>query len=137
MAHKSQNNELRTKNQELFSMNQELRTMNQKLPPDVVLRGDNVSKKFCRNLKRSMWYGMKDLAANMIGGRRAEIGKMKAETSIGAAGQKLKPSAFTPHPSSDALRQDEFWALKNISFELKRGECLGLSRLCQGYSELG
>ena len=37
------------------------------LPPDVVLRVDNVSKKFCRNLRHSMAYGIKDLAFNLAG----------------------------------------------------------------------
>jgi len=29
----------------------------EQLPDDVVLSVRNVSKKFCRNLRRSMWYG--------------------------------------------------------------------------------
>jgi lipopolysaccharide transport system ATP-binding protein len=68
------------------------------LPEDVVIRADCISKKFCRNLKRSMLYGMKDLASNFFG--------VKAK--------------------ADNLRKHEFWALKEVSFELKRGECLGL-----------
>jgi lipopolysaccharide transport system ATP-binding protein len=71
------------------------------LPDDVVLSVRNVSKKFCRNLRRSMGYGIKDLARNLVG-----------------------LSAFESQPS--ALRKDEFWALKDISFDLKRGEALGL-----------
>ena len=31
-----------------------------------------------------------------------------------------------PHQDNGTLRKDEFWAVKDVSFELKRGECLGL-----------
>jgi lipopolysaccharide transport system ATP-binding protein len=31
-----------------------------------------------------------------------------------------------PHNDSGQLRKDEFWAVKDVSFEVKRGECLGL-----------
>jgi lipopolysaccharide transport system ATP-binding protein len=64
---------------------------------DVLIRVEGVSKKFCRNLKRSLWYGLKDTASDMFGGW-----------------------------SSDQLRTDEFWAVDNVSLELARGECLGL-----------
>jgi lipopolysaccharide transport system ATP-binding protein len=64
---------------------------------DVLVRVERVSKKFCRTLKRSLWYGVKDTAADMFGGR-----------------------------SSDQLRTDEFWAVDNVSLALARGECLGL-----------
>jgi hypothetical protein len=37
------------------------------LPDDVVLSVRHVSKKFCRNLRRSMWYGMQDLGRNLLG----------------------------------------------------------------------
>lgn len=65
---------------------------------DVVLKIDDVSKKFCRSLKRSMFYGAKDTVKNMLG---------------------------ISQDFSD-LRQGEFWALKNVQFELKKGETLGI-----------
>jgi lipopolysaccharide transport system ATP-binding protein len=64
----------------------------------TVLKVENLSKKFCRSLKRSLWYGLKDLAGELLltRGRR------------------------------DQLRRDEFWALRDVSFEVGRGETLGL-----------
>ena len=64
---------------------------------DIIVRVEGVSKKFCRDLKRSLWYGLKDTAADLLGGH-----------------------------SSNGLRPDEFWALDGVSLELARGECLGL-----------
>jgi ABC-type polysaccharide/polyol phosphate transport system ATPase subunit len=66
---------------------------------DVLVRVENVSKKFCRSLKKSLWYGMKDLGSELIG---------------------------KSHGGNNDLRPDEFWAVKDVSFELRRGECLGL-----------
>ena len=70
------------------------------LDSDVLIKVDNVSKKFCRDFKKSLWYGLKDTAADIL------HPKHKSEDS------KLRPS--------------EFWANQNVSFEVKRGECLGL-----------
>ena len=36
---------------------------------DVLVRVENVSKRFCRSLKRSLWYGLQDLGSE-IGGCR-------------------------------------------------------------------
>ena len=36
---------------------------------DVLVKVDNVSKRFCLSLKRSLWYGLQDLGSE-IGGRR-------------------------------------------------------------------
>jgi len=72
------------------------------------VRVDNVSKRFCRSLKRSLWYGLQDLGSE-LGGRRHGGG------------------GGLPQSSADVeLRKDEFWAVKDVSFELRRGECLGL-----------
>lgn len=64
---------------------------------DVLIKVDGVSKKFCKNLKQSLAYGFRDIFNSVLG---------------------KKPSL--------ELRNDEFWAIKGISFEVKRGECLGL-----------
>jgi len=75
---------------------------------EVLVKIDNVSKRFCRSLKRSLWYGLQDLG-NEISGRRHGGG------------------SGLPNSSNDVkLRPDEFWAVKDVSFELRRGECLGL-----------
>ena len=64
---------------------------------EVLVQADGVSKKFCRDLKRSLWYGLQDMGTELVGMR-----------------------------SSEDLRKDEFWAVQNVSFELRRGQCLGL-----------
>ena len=64
---------------------------------DTLVRADGVTKKFCRDLKRSLWYGLKDAAADLFG--RDGVGR---------------------------LRPQEFWAVTDVSFELRRGDCLGL-----------
>lgn len=66
---------------------------------EVLVKVEGVSKKFCRSLKRSLWYGMQDLGRELVG---------------------------RPHGGEGDLRKEEFWAVKDVSFELKRGECLGL-----------
>lgn len=63
-----------------------------------VLSVEGVSKKFCRDLKRSLFYSMQDIAADLTGGRR----------------------------HSDRLRPQEFWALQNVSLQLYRGQAVGL-----------
>jgi teichoic acid transport system ATP-binding protein len=65
---------------------------------DTIISVEGVSKKFCRSLKRTMLYGARDIARDVCGLSQPSIG----------------------------LRRDEFWALDNVSFEVKRGECLGL-----------
>ena len=40
---------------------------------DVLVRVDGVSKKFCRDLKRSLWYGLKDTAADLLGRNGVEL----------------------------------------------------------------
>jgi lipopolysaccharide transport system ATP-binding protein len=59
---------------------------------------NQVSKKFCRDLKRSLWYGVKDVSRELIGSQNSRIN----------------------------LRKDEFWAVKDASFEVSSGEAVGL-----------
>nr|WP_319397858.1 ABC transporter ATP-binding protein [uncultured Carboxylicivirga sp.] len=65
---------------------------------EILVKVENVSKKFCRDLKKSLWYGVKDMGTAL----------------------------FTNKTNHSDLRPSEFWAVKDVSFELRRGECLGL-----------
>lgn len=57
-----------------------------------------LSKKFCRNLRKSLWYGIQDIAQEVL--------------------------CRTQHP--EPLRSEEFWALRDVSFSLFPGDALGL-----------
>ena len=63
-----------------------------------MIQVEGVSKKFCRSLRQSLAYGMIDLAREVAG----------------------RP------PQGSKLRSDEFWALNNVSFSVRRGETLAL-----------
>ncbi len=65
---------------------------------DVLVEVNRVSKRFCRSLKQSLWYGVKDITAGLCG--------------LPTGGSELRPG--------------EFWAVNDVSFELHRGESLGL-----------
>jgi len=65
---------------------------------NIAIKVENVSKKYCKSLKRSMLYGVKDIGKNALGIRSR----------------------------SHKLRKDEFWAVDDVSFELKMGETLGI-----------
>ena len=69
-----------------------------KVDDEIVLTVEGVSKKFCRSLKRSLFYGIQDVATELVGMRQANA----------------------------SLRQGEFWALKDVSFQLQQGDALGL-----------
>lgn len=63
----------------------------------VLIEVKDVAKKYCKDLKKSLKYGLSDLSSQIFGKSR-----------------------------DHNLRDAEFWAVNDISFELKRGECLGL-----------
>lgn len=63
-----------------------------------VISASRLSKKFCRELRRSMLYGLGDAARELVGGAGAPA--------------RLRPA--------------EFWALRDVSFEVGRGESLAV-----------
>lgn len=64
---------------------------------EPLIIAENVSKKFCKDLKKSLWYGLQDLGSGVL----------------------------RKHGEKE-LRSEEFWAVNDISFEVRRGQCLGL-----------
>jgi lipopolysaccharide transport system ATP-binding protein len=65
---------------------------------DTLITASGLRKIYCRDLKRSLRFGVADLWREL-------------------AGNRLR---------STTLRRDEFVAVEDLSFEVRRGECLGL-----------
>jgi lipopolysaccharide transport system ATP-binding protein len=65
---------------------------------DWAIRVEGVSKKFGLTLRQSMKYGLRDMSQRLLG-RKSTTGD---------------------------LREGEFWAVNNVSFEVKRGQALGI-----------
>jgi len=70
------------------------------MPPTdrAVLSADGLSKKFCKNLRRSMLYGLRDVVKCGVGVR----------------------------PATQVLRRDEFWAVDSVSFAVGQGDICGI-----------
>ena len=65
---------------------------------DLIISAENVSKKFCRDLKKAYIYGLVDILAEIFGQSR----------------------------KSNKLRRQEFWALHDVNFQIGRGQSIGL-----------
>lgn len=65
---------------------------------ECFVKVENVSKKFCRSLGRSIFYGLIDLLL----------------------------TSFDIRSNRSKLRKSEFWAVDNVSLELKKGDRLGI-----------
>jgi lipopolysaccharide transport system ATP-binding protein len=93
---------------------------------DVLVKVDGVSKKFCKSLKRSLWYGMCDMAREMNPFASPRSSLLVPGSSSEPSSKNQEPRTTNHGQTDPRLRRDEFWAVKKVSFELQRGECLGL-----------
>ncbi len=66
---------------------------------ETVVHVDRVSKKYCRHLKRALWYGVRDLGAAL---------------SLSAGEDRMR------------ARPGEFFAVRDASFKIAAGECVSL-----------
>jgi lipopolysaccharide transport system ATP-binding protein len=63
-----------------------------------ILTVSGVHKRFCLNLKRSLWYGVKDITSDLLGRDQVDL----------------------------RLRKDEFFAINDVSFDVQPGESVAL-----------
>lgn len=66
--------------------------------PKPIIQLNNVSKKFCKSFRKSLFYGVLDIGAELFGKNK----------------------------NPKQLRKDEFWAVKDVTFYVEPGETVGL-----------
>ena len=80
---------------------------------EVLVRVEGVSKKFCRSLKKSLWYGVCDIAGELLPGRkhgsqRTELTTEDTESTEGNTGvnQRADSAEFLEGHSQAGLQMD-------------------------------
>lgn len=106
---------------------------------EVLVRVSGVSKKFCRSLKKSLWYGVSDILSDLNPfGKNEERRVQKAERAEALSPLPASlsltetaplsspdgaPLSSLPSPLSTSrdedLREGEFYAVRDVSFELR------------------
>ena len=76
---------------------------------EVLVEARDVHKRFCRSLKQSLYYGLLGMAGEITG----------------AFGDRADGAAKVGEPPPK-LRSGEFWAVRDVSFQLRRGQCMAL-----------
>lgn len=99
-------------------------------PDDIAIDVQRVSKRFARSLKLSMWYGLQDvLKMGLVPKSRRSAG-WESRLLDATRESKSRPEAGRPSADEEVwnreLRPSEFWAVRDVSFQLRRGEGLGL-----------
>jgi hypothetical protein len=81
---------------------------------EVLVRVEGVSKKFCRSLKKSLWYGVCDIAGELLPGRKRESQRTELttkhtnlhEVGIAAGNQRADSGEFLEGHSQAGLQMD-------------------------------
>src|SRR5437016_5416350 len=94
---------------------------------DPIIRVEGLGKKYSlRHLRDQRYVALRDVIANSVKAPFRRLRKGGRSKIADRRSKNASPTSSSHLPSPTTSSREDFWALKDVSFDVKRGEVVGI-----------